>query len=130
MVEEAAVRVTLKRYAQVWERRDRDAWLGSFSPDASQEDPVGTSINIGHDQIGAFWDRAMAMYCHIEIRPGRIHVCGNEAAMSWQIVGEDCDGWVSFEGIDVFTFTRDGLIASVRAYWQQEAKRRLSSRPA
>ena len=130
MVEQTAIEATLTRYAQAWERRNRDEWLGSFSPDASQEDPIGTPPNNGHRQIGEFWDEAMAMYSHIEIRPRQIYVCGGEAAMSWQIVGDDSDGWVTFEGIDVFTFAPDGLIASVRAYWRQDAKRRLSSPPS
>jgi len=71
----------------------------------------------------------MAVYAHIELRPGKVHVCGDEAAMTWQIVGEDPEGWISFDGIDVFTFSTDGRIASVRAYWRQDAKRRLNARP-
>jgi uncharacterized protein (TIGR02246 family) len=129
VVDESVVRATLKQYAEAWEKRDRTAWLGVFSPESSQVDPVGTEPNRGRSGIAAFWDRAMAMYSYIELRPGRIYVCENEAAMTWQIVGEDTEGWASFDGIDVFTFTPDGLIASVRAYWQQEGKQRHRSRP-
>lgn len=129
MGDESIIRATLQRYAESWEQRDRAAWLSVFTPTAVQEDPVATPPNRGRRLIGGFWDRAMARYSHIEIRPRRVHVCGHEAAMTWEIIGRDADGWVAFDGVDVFAFAPDGRISSVRAFWEPEGRQRLAIPP-
>ena len=120
MLDEATVAATLTRYAEAWQKRDRATWLEAFTSEAWQEDPIGTPVNYGLAQIGAFFDRAMAQYSRIELHPRRIYLAGDEAAMTWEIVGEDENGSIRFDGIDVFTFTPTGLIASVRAFWRKE----------
>lgn len=36
-----ALRSLVRRYTEAWAASDRDAWLSTFAPDATQEDPVG-----------------------------------------------------------------------------------------
>lgn len=119
----------VRRYAAAWGDNDRAAWLHTFAANATQEDPIGEGIRHGRDAIGGFWDGAMAGYDTLEIHPLDIVVTGNEAAMYWQIVARAGDERVSFDGIDVFTFTTDPLIASVRAYWERDRRHRSSTRP-
>ena len=79
----------------------------------------------GREEIGRFFDDAMAAYEWIEIVPREIYVVGNEGAMVWTINGKRSAGNVTFEGIDVFCFDAGGRITSVRAYWER-AKMRFS----
>jgi steroid delta-isomerase len=114
---------TIRAYAEAWRARDRRAWLATFAPDATQEDPIGSGVRRGQEQIGAFWDDAMASYEWIEIVPREIHIVRSEGVMVWTINGERTDGKVSFDGVDVFEFDDSGRIASVRAYWDRSAMR-------
>lgn len=116
-----SIRRLVRDYAAAWGRDDRRAWLATFAPTATQEDPIGGGIRRGREEIGEFWDRAMTGRDSLEIRPRAIHVTGGEAALEWTIVTRSGDEWTTFEGVDVFTFTTDPLIASVRAYWERAA---------
>jgi steroid Delta-isomerase len=127
---ERGLEARIRAYAAAWATRDRDAWLRTFAPDATQEDPVGDPVRRGHREIGAFWDREMARYTSIEIVPREIFVIGHDAAMVWTINGVTAGSAVSFDGVDVFRFDDAGLISSVRAFWQRGSLRRqLESRP-
>ncbi len=124
----ANIRALILRYTAAWGENDRAGWLATFGSDATQEDPIGEGVRHGRDEIGEFWDRAMAGYRSLEIRPRSIHVAGNEAALAWTIVAEDQAGWVTFDGVDVFTFTSEPRIASVRAFWERDNRVRLPTR--
>ena len=128
-MERDGIRALIRRYAGAWAAADREAWLSTFSTDATQEDPVGAPIRSGRDEIAAFWDRAMASYDSIEIRERALHVVGSEAALEWTIVAGDGDEWVVFDGVDVFTCSEQPLITTVRAYWDREARSRTQQRP-
>jgi len=96
------------------------AWLQTFAESATQEDPVGGAVRRGRDEIGEFWDRAMAGYQSLEIVPRDIFIVGGEAALEWTINPVTADGTISFNGIDVFTFDESsGRILSVRAFWER-----------
>lgn len=122
-MEPQSLRTLIESYAAAWGRGDRDGWLATFAPDATQEDPVGEAVRRGHDAIGEFWDRAMDGRDSLEIRPRAIHVTGREAAMEWRIIARRGDEWTTFDGVDVFTFTDGPLIATVRAYWDRSTFR-------
>lgn len=116
-----AIEATIRAYADAWAARDREGWLGTFAPDATQEDPAGDPIRRGPGEIGRFWDDAMARYTSIEIVPREVFVVGHEAAMVWTINGVTSDGAVTFDGVDVFRFDDDARITSVRAFWDRSA---------
>lgn len=118
-----SLRALVESYAAAWARNDRDGWLATFAPDATQEDPIGEGVRRGHDAIGEFWDRAMQGRDRVAILPRAIHVTGGEAAMEWRIIARRDDEFTMFDGVDVFTFTDEPLIASVRAYWNRSTFR-------
>lgn len=124
------LRALIHDYAAAWAKNDRAGWLATFAPSATQEDPVGDGIRQGREAIGDFWDVAMRGYDSLEIRPRAVHVSGLEAALEWTIVARAGNDWVSFDGVDVFTFTAEPLIASVRAFWERDGRRRSATRPA
>ena len=113
------VRQLLERYAAAWKANDRAGWLATFADDATQEDPVGGGVRRGHDEIGGFWDRAVASYDGtIDLRLRAVHLAGtSDAAMEWTIVASDGPERIEFDGVDVFTFAPGPVIATVRAYW-------------
>jgi steroid delta-isomerase len=125
-----AIRGLVRRYAAAWEQNDRAAWLATFASTATQEDPVGEGIRRGVDEIGGFWDRAMVLRDSLKITPRAIRVAGGEAAMEWTIVARNGEEWTTFEGVDVFTFTPEPLIASVRAFWDRSTFRPADHPPS
>lgn len=127
MVDRAVIEATIRSYAAAWGAGDREAWLDTFADSATQEDPVGEGVRRGRDEIGMFWDRAMAGYQSLAIVPRNIFVTGREAAMEWTIDALTAEGTITFDGVDVFTFDDTGRILSVRAYWER-SRRSLRSR--
>ena len=109
----------IRRYAAAWGARDREGWLATFAASAVQEDPVGEGTQRGRDEIGSFWDRAMAVYSSLEIVPRDIFVTGREAAMEWTIHATGPAGSIAFDGVDIFTFDEAAQIVSVRAFWER-----------
>ena len=105
---------------------DRAAWLALFAEDATVEDPIGSDIRTGHEQIGDLWDFAHSLSPSIELRAaGPTCVAGNEAAFPFTIVN-DFDGTrMAIDVIDVMTFTDDAKIATMRAFWDMAAMREL-----
>ena len=114
-----AIEKTIHAYAAAWAARDREGWLDTFADLATQEDPVGERTRRGREEIGEFWDSAMAGYQSLAILPRDIFVVGREAAMVWTINAVTREGPMTFDGVDVFTFDETARIASVRAYWER-----------
>ena len=120
------IEATIRSYASAWATRDRAQWLAAFQEDATQEDPIGEVLRRGLDQIGAFFDDGLRHWSDgLAITPERIHVLGYEAAMVWRIDASRPGEVIEFEGVDVFTFGDDARIATVRAYWEDDLRRRF-----
>ena len=73
-MDQQAVRALVDRYVAAWRAGDRDGWLSTFAAHAKQEDPVGDGVRHGREEIGQFWDQAMASYDEIELRSRALHV--------------------------------------------------------
>lgn len=126
MPERDAIEGTIRSYCAAWERRDRAQWLAAFCDDATQEDPVGGVIRRGREAIGSFFDDGIEYWSSgLTITPERIHVLGVEAAMVWRIDAARPEERIEFEGVDVFTFDEAAHIATVRAYWEDNLRRRF-----
>lgn len=120
------IEAAIRSYCASWERADRGQWLAAFHPDATQEDPIGEPVRRGHDEIGAFFDDGLRHWSGgLTLTPERIHVVGHEATMVWRIDASRPGERIEFEGVDVFVFDGDALITSVRAYWEEGARRRF-----
>jgi steroid delta-isomerase len=130
VLDRTVIEATIRAYAAAWGVGDREAWLATFAEHATQEDPVGEEVRRGHEEIGEFWDKAMARYKSLEILPRDIFIVGREAAMEWTINAVADDGAITFNGVDVFRFDESGNILSVRAYWErtriEEQRQRLA----
>jgi steroid delta-isomerase len=124
MSDEATIRSVIDKYWAAFSAGDRDGWVALFAEDATLEDPVGTPVRRGHAEIGEFYDQSAGLADSIELRSlGITNVCGNEAAFAMEIRPAMGGATFVMTAIDVMSFTEDGRIASMRAFWQPESMR-------
>jgi steroid delta-isomerase len=114
----ATIRRTVEAYCAAFSRRDRDAYVGLFTDDAWIEDPVGSPRLEGPEAIGGFFDQSSGMADSIELRQtGPVRVAAGECAFPMQARPEIGGTTFVVDIIDVMTFTDDGHITTMRAFW-------------
>jgi steroid delta-isomerase len=97
---------------------DAEAWVATFAPDATNYDPVGAPPAVGHDGLRQFFAAIAGAFKTVALTEDHIFIAGDGAAVKWTGTGTGKNGRnVRFEGIDVFEFNADGLIQTMRAYW-------------
>ncbi|MBS1847105.1 MAG: nuclear transport factor 2 family protein [Actinobacteria bacterium] len=114
------------------EAGDRAGWLALFAPDAVVADPVGPSpfdpAGLGHrgaDAIAAFYDAVIAEP-QIRFAIRESYVAGAACANVGTITSTFVDGSAAVvDGVYVYEVTDDGLIASLRAYWELDKLRMI-----
>jgi steroid Delta-isomerase len=107
---------------------DKEGWLALFAPDAVVEDPVGPSFideagkgHHGREGIGAFWDKTIAGVERFEFTIRDSHAGGDEVANVGTITTFLPGGYrVDTDGVFVYRVGEDGLLRSVRAFWEPE----------
>ncbi|HKN51693.1 MAG TPA: nuclear transport factor 2 family protein [Amycolatopsis sp.] len=107
---------------------DKDGWLSLFAPDGVVEDPVGPSMfdaegkgHHGHDGIAAFWDLTIANVERFEFVIRDSHAAGDEVANVGTITTYLPGGYrVDTDGVFVYRVGENGLITSMRAFWETE----------
>lgn len=120
--------------ARAVSRRSMDAvssgakqdWLALFAPDAFVQDPVGPSpLNSdgkghhGHEALSAFWDNTIAHTERFEFTIRDSFAAGDEVANVGTITSYlPGDQRIDAEGVFVYRLTEDGLIHSLRAFWE------------
>jgi steroid delta-isomerase len=127
MIEPERVRAVVDAYVDAYRRNDRQACLDLFAPDAIWHDPVGAPPHVHHAGIGAFWDQAHSMADSIELVPKDVIVCGDQAAMVFEIHvtlgGPDAPSTMVMDAVEIFSVNDEGLIAELRAYWDMSRAR-------
>ncbi|MFD5250013.1 nuclear transport factor 2 family protein [Amycolatopsis sp. NPDC058340] len=107
---------------------DKAAWLALFAGDAVVEDPIGKSMfdeegkgHHGHDGISAFWDKTIANVERFRFTIRDSHAAGDEVANVGTITTYLPGGYrVDTDGVFVYRVREDGLIVSMRAFWETE----------
>lgn len=126
MADEHPARVAARRSMEAVIRGDKQAWLDLYAPDALIEDPVGPSMfdhegkgHRGRDGISAFWDMAIAQAERFEFDIKDSFAAGDEVANVGTITAFLPGGMrVDTEGVFVYRVGDDGLIRSLRAFWE------------
>ncbi len=111
------IQATLDQYVATFSSHDRAGWLSLFTEDATDEDPVGTPVNTGHEAIGTFWDNTHALGdLSLEVIDEPI-ILGHEALLFIRavIAGPEPSGVPRI--VDHIRFADDGRIQSLRAFW-------------
>ena len=103
-------------------------WLAVYAEDAVIEDPVGPSWfdpegkgHHGHAGISAFWEKAIAPIEKFTFLIHDSHANGNSCANVGTITTRFADGTtVDTDLVMVYTINDDGLVSSMRAYWEAD----------
>lgn len=92
-----------------------DEIVALYAPDATVEDPVGSQVRTGPDQIREFY----ATLEGLEQRTGLVQarIVAGQAAFLFEIATVADGVTYTLAPIDVMTFDDDGLITSMRAFW-------------
>jgi steroid delta-isomerase len=109
-------------------RRAKEEWLALFAEDAVVEDPVGKSMfdetgegHRGPAAIAAFWDKTIGITERMEFDIRDSFAAGNEVANVGTITAFLPGGSVvDTEGVFVYRVNDDGLVVSLRAFWETE----------
>jgi steroid Delta-isomerase len=112
------VRAAIDVYVDAYNNNDRDAFLDVFTDDGVIVDPVGTPPHGGREARRAFWDNVHQLTEKIRCDVKDVIVCGNEAAMVFQInAGSGEGGGIVLDVVDIFEVDDDGNITLMKAYW-------------
>lgn len=121
-------RTASRRSMDAVTRGAKDEWLALFAEDAVVEDPVGKSMfdptgdgHRGRDAIAAFWDMTIGNTERFEFDIRDSFAAGNEVANVGTITAFLPGGSrVDTEGVFVYRVNDDGLVVSLRAFWELE----------
>lgn len=103
----------VKRYLDTVATGTAEDVAALYAEDATLEDPVGGGeVHIGRQAIAGFYKNTEGVDIETELLTFRSG--GNEAAFTFAIT---VGGSMRIEPIEVMTFTGDGQIASMKAYW-------------
>jgi steroid delta-isomerase len=86
-----AIRTTIEQYLARFSADDREGWLDLWADGATMEDPVGSPLRTGREEIGAFYDQGTSTADKVGIT-------------------------MTMPAIDVMTFDDDARITSQRAF--------------
>jgi ketosteroid isomerase-like protein len=109
-------------------RGAKEEWLALFAEDATVEDPVGKSVfdptgegHHGKEAIAAFWDMTIANVERFEFDIKDSFAAGNEVANVGTITTHLPGGSIlDTEGVFVYRVDDDGLVLSLRAFWEMD----------
>jgi steroid delta-isomerase len=109
-------------------RGAKDEWVALFAEDGVVEDPVGRSPfdregkgHHGRAGIAAFWDLTIANVERFEFAIKDSFAAGDEVANVGTITTYLPGGSVvDTEGVFVYKVNADGLIVSMRAFWEMD----------
>ena len=117
MASNEQIQATIDGYIDAYAQTDRAAFLALWAPDGVLEDPVGTPAHEGTDALGAFWDGARELADRIILKLDRAVIAGGEAAVTIEINAHMGESGLVMPAVDIMRFNDDGLLTSVRAYW-------------
>lgn len=105
----------IRRYVSLLATGSTDDLLELFAEDATVEDPVGSDVRAGRNEIREFFSTLQQLERQTELV--LLRVAGNEAGFSFTITFKVGDTPMRLQPIDTMTFDRDGKITSVRSYF-------------
>lgn len=95
-----------------------------YAEGATVEDPVGAEVLTTREQIAAFYGNLDGLEQETTMIEARIG--GGQAAFLFRISTKVGDQTYTMAPIDVMTFDDDGLITSMKAYWNAETDMTIS----
>jgi steroid Delta-isomerase len=103
-------------YVEAFAKGDPEMAVAIFAEDAVIEDPVGTPLKRGHEEIRAFYVASMATGAKL-VLDGPIRIASDHAAFAFHVPlhfdGKDMEIHV----IDTFAFNSEGKVREMRAFF-------------
>jgi steroid Delta-isomerase len=122
-VDEDAIRATVDEYLRAGREGDKAAWLGLFAPDATLEDPVGSGVVRGAEELEAFYDKSMGSTDALDNRLVELRVGGDTAAFLFDLIITWKGRRFEVSPIDTLEFDENGKIIRMRAHWAHDDMR-------
>jgi steroid delta-isomerase len=113
--QEHRIREVVERYVALVASGTAEEIAELYADDATLEDPVGSGVLTGREDILGFYRAIEALDQQAEMITTR--VVGGEAAFCFRLVTDVGDATYTVAPIDVMTFDDDGRITSMRAFW-------------
>jgi len=109
------VAAAVMRHRELFNGRDREAWLANFVDEPSVEEPVGSGVRRGREHFAAVFDAVYAADEHASIPPfDDVVVCGREVAV--YLKGRPLEGDAASGIVEIFEVADDGRIEGVRVF--------------
>lgn len=99
-------------YIAAMSQSDPDRVMALFAPGATHEEPIGTGIRTGHEQIRAFVDKH-AQIGFVLHRIGPVTVVDNHGAFQVRVDVSTPEGTRSLTATDLVTVDDNGLIDNI-----------------
>lgn len=120
MIDRTEIVDVIDAYCRAITLQDKQGWLDLFADCIRHEDPVNVRVNLGKDQLAAFWETFVGLNIELSLTAPVI-VCGNEAvAFMRSRMGPLESRKEMAPIIDTFVFDDAARITSVRAFYEQE----------
>lgn len=103
-------------YVAAFEAGDADAAAALFAEDAIVEDPIGSPLHRGREQIRAFYAQSMATGAKLKL-DGAIRFGGDYAVFPFSVNLTLPAGFGRIDVIDSFKFNDAGQVVEMRAFW-------------
>jgi steroid delta-isomerase len=121
------IRNLITGYIRAFNARDFDHVMALYADDATLEDPVGTAMRRGTDEIRAFYEQYRHEPSFLQLT-GDFRFPENAVAFSFYCyMGLTSDPMI-IEVTDTFRFDEHGLIKEMRAFWGTANIHGISSR--
>lgn len=112
------MRALVDDYIAAMSSNDKDGYVALFADDATVEDPIGSGVHTGHDEIRGFWDMVHSLSDSITlVGTGPVRVAGDELAFPMQAISDVGGSKVVVDIIDTFVVDADRKITGMRAFW-------------
>ena len=106
-------------YIDGFSQGSADAIMALYADECSVEDPVGTPLKNGRDEVRAFYEASMTTGAQLSLE-GPIRVAGKEAAFPFKAVVTLGDATMEIHVIDVMEFNEEGKIVKMRAFFGED----------
>lgn len=119
MPDAAQMEASVQSYVDSYNRADLTGVVGLFAHDATLEDPVGTPLKNGIDEISEFFKAGIDMGAKLTL-DGPVRCVADHAAFAFH-VELNWEGQTSrIDVIDIFRFDEAGKVAEMRAFFGPE----------
>ncbi len=124
------MKATVQAYLDNFNTQNAEEITALFADNATVEDPIGTPIKKGKEEILAFYKMAVKNGATLS-QQGQTRIASNMAAFAFEVtvggagmtdVDTDIEvelppGSMTIHVIDTFAFDDDGKISEMRAFW-------------